>query len=56
VILIGTTLLFVEFIIATLFELLIETPREERKLREIFPLEYDEYSKRVPGWIPRIRK
>jgi protein-S-isoprenylcysteine O-methyltransferase Ste14 len=50
---IGTTLLFIAGI---LYEILIETPREERNLRKIFPDEYDEYSKRVPSWIPRIRK
>ena len=53
---IGTTLLVIEFFAYTLIELLIETPLEERNLKKIFPVEYDEYSERVPAWIPVIRK
>ncbi len=53
---IGTVLMVSEFIGYTLFETLFDTPREEQSLRKIFPDEYEEYSKRVPRWIPRIRK
>lgn len=53
---IGTALLVLEFIGYTLIEILFEMPREERNLRKSFPNKYEEYSKRVPKWIPRIGK
>ncbi len=53
---IGTLLLVLEFVGYTLFEILFDTPREERNLRKSFSDEYEEYSQRVPGWIPRMRE
>ncbi len=53
---IGTALLVLEFIGYALLEILFDTPREERNLRRSFPDEFNEYSKWVPAWIPRIRK
>ncbi|MFQ6135327.1 MAG: methyltransferase family protein [Nitrososphaerales archaeon] len=52
---IGTALLVLEFIGYALLEILFDTPREEKTLRKSFPEEYEEYSKRVPSWIPRIK-
>lgn len=50
---IGTGLLLLQFASYTLFEILVDAPREERNLRKIFAGEYEEYSERVPSWIPR---
>ncbi len=50
---IGTELLLLQFASYTLFEILVDAPREERNLMKIFPSEYEEYSERVPSWIPR---
>lgn len=52
---IGTALLVLQFVAYTLFETLFASCYEERGVRKIFPREYEEYSKRVPRWIPRIR-
>lgn len=52
---IGTTLLILQFIGYSLFEI-IGTRHEERNLRKVFPHEYEEYSKQGPAWIPKIRK
>ena len=52
---IGTALLVLEFVAYTLFETLFASYYEERSVRSNFPREYEEYSKRVPRWIPRIR-
>lgn len=50
---IGTLLLIVQFVGHTLLEI-FGAPLEERSLRKSMP-EYEEYAKRVPAWIPRIR-
>jgi protein-S-isoprenylcysteine O-methyltransferase Ste14 len=50
---IGTWLLLLQFASYTLLEILVDAPREERNLRKIFADEYEEYSQRVPSWIPR---
>ena len=54
-VIIGTALLGLEFVAYTLFETLFAY-YEERSVRRNFPREYEEYSKRVPMWIPRIRR
>ncbi len=51
---IGTSLLILEFAAYALLETLAASC-EERRLRRIFPQEYEAYSKRVPRWFPRIR-
>jgi protein-S-isoprenylcysteine O-methyltransferase Ste14 len=50
---IGTGFLLLQFASYTLLEILVDAPREERNLREIFAVEYEQYSERVPSWIPR---
>ena len=50
---IGSMLLLLQFVGYTLLEARVDVPREERRLRNSFSTEYDEYSRRVPGWIPR---
>ncbi len=45
-------------IVQLLGHILLETlgaPLEERSLRKHMP-EYEEYAKRVPAWIPKIRR
>ncbi len=53
VLIIGTGFLLLQFASYTLLETLVDAPREERNLRKIFAGEYEEYSERVPSWIPR---
>lgn len=56
VMMIGTTVLLLEFVVYMLIDSLFSVPFEERKLREIFPGEYEDYSSRVPRWIPKKRR
>ena len=52
---IGTTTMFVGFIIHLLLDILASAFVEERGLRRRLPSEYAEYACRVPRWIPRVR-
>jgi protein-S-isoprenylcysteine O-methyltransferase Ste14 len=51
---IGSALLFIELIGRIVLEI-VGVFREERKLRKRFPEEYEDYMRRVPSWITRIR-
>lgn len=53
---VGTALLVLAFVGYALLETLLDAPHEERNLRKSFPHMYEEYSSRVPAWIPRGRK
>jgi protein-S-isoprenylcysteine O-methyltransferase Ste14 len=53
---IGTAVLSLEIVFYTLIDPLFNVPREEKKLRKIFAGEYEEYSNRVPRWIPRSKR
>jgi protein-S-isoprenylcysteine O-methyltransferase Ste14 len=52
----GTVVQLLGSIAYALIDPLYSGPKEERELREAFPDEFEEYSKRTPGWIPRIRR
>jgi protein-S-isoprenylcysteine O-methyltransferase Ste14 len=53
---IGTVVQLFGTIIYALIDPLYSVPKEERELREVFPHEYDEYSKQTPKWIPKIAR
>jgi protein-S-isoprenylcysteine O-methyltransferase Ste14 len=54
-IILGTVVQLFGALFYVLIDPLITPLREEPQLREAFPVEYEEYSKQVPGWFPRIR-
>ena len=54
-VIIGTVTLFVGLMIQLSLDVLGSVFVEERRLRKKLPREYEEYTRRVPSWIPRIR-
>tara|TARA_B100001971_G_C18205334_1_gene547215 strand:+ start:703 stop:978 length:276 start_codon:yes stop_codon:yes gene_type:complete len=52
--LIGTVLIVILPLGYAMIKILLDTILEERNLRKNFPKEYEEYSRKVPSWIPRI--
>ena len=44
------------FFATNMFGLVVRARREEQALAAEFPAEWEAYSRRVPAWLPRIRR